>query len=191
MTPRAVATAHHSLHLTPGDRVTLVRAGLGVVVAALVAATLAGTLPSRSWLLFLVLVPTLLLDAVDGAVARHTNTVTARGARWDMEVDSAVVLVTSIAVVPIAPWALGIGLARYLFALGGWLRPAWRAPLPYSRSRRVIAALQAIALATALAPVTPTWLAQVVTVVALCLLIFSFGRDMRLSRVRLSGRAVM
>ena len=177
MTSRTDTTAQHPARLTPGDRVTLARAGLGVVVAVLVALTLAGVLPPRSWLLVGVLVPTLLLDAVDGLVARRTHTVTARGARWDMEVDSAIVFVTSLAVVPIAPWALAIGLARYAFGLGSFFRPAWRAPLPYSRGRRRIAALQAVALATALVPLTPIWLAQAVTALALALLIFSFTRD--------------
>lgn len=167
----------HWRGLTPADRVTLFRSLLGVGVAALVALTLTGILPERSWLLFGLVVPTLALDAVDGAVARRTGTVTARGARWDMEADAAILAVTCLAVVPFAPWALGIGLARYLFWLGAFVRPAWRGKLPFLASRRVIAALQAVALAVALAPFVPIVGAQVVTGVALGLLVFSFGRD--------------
>lgn len=176
MTREAVARRRPA-PLTPADKVTLVRAGLGVVVAVLVLLTFLGFLPARSWWLFGVLVPTFALDAVDGAVARRTGTVTARGARFDMETDSAVVLVASLAVAPFAPWALLIGLARYLFWLGAWLRPAWRAPLGFRQSRRVIAALQAVALAIALAPPLPLVVGQVSTAVALALLAFSFGRD--------------
>lgn len=165
--------------LTPADRVTVLRAGLGVVCAILVVLTLGGLLPPRSWVLFLLLVPTFALDAVDGAVARRTETASARGARWDMEVDAAILLVVSAALVPFAPWALGIGAARYVFWLGGRLRPAWREPLPFSQRRRVIAALQGIALTAALAPFVPIGVAQVVTGVAVALLAYSFGRDIR------------
>lgn len=163
--------------LTPADWVTISRAGLGLLFAVLVALTLAGVLPSRSWPLFFLLIPTLALDGVDGAVARRTGTVTARGARWDMEVDAAVLLAASLAVLPYAPWALAIGLARYLYGLGAWLRPRWRTPLPFRQSRRVIAAFQGIALAVALAPFLPIWLGQGVTAVALALLAYSFARD--------------
>lgn len=163
--------------LTPADRITLLRSVMGLAVAVLVVLTLTGVLPPRSWWLFGLLVPTLVLDAVDGAVARRTGTVTARGARWDMEADAAVLLVASLAVAPFAPWALGIGLMRYLFGLGGRLRPAWTGTLPFSQSRRVIAGLQAAALAIALAPFVPIPVAQVVVTLALALLLFSFGRD--------------
>ncbi len=156
---------------------TVFRAGLGVVCAVLVVLTLIGLLPPRSWILFLLLVPTVALDAVDGAVARRTGTVTARGARWDMEVDAAVLLIACLPVSVFAPWALVIGLARYLFGLGGLVRPWWRAKLPFRQSRRVIAALQGVALIVALAPFVPIWLAQVVTGVAVALLVFSFARD--------------
>lgn len=168
--------------LTPADRVTVARAALGAVCAVAVALTLFGFLPSRSWLLVLLLVPTFALDAADGAVARRTGTVTARGARWDVEVDAAVLLVASLAVVPYAPWALLIGLARYLYWVGGRLRPALQTALPVSQRRRVIGGLQGVAMVVALAPIVPIWLAQLVTGVALALLVFSFGRDIRSQR---------
>lgn len=177
---------------TPADWVTATRAGLGVGTGVLVVLSLAGILPQRPWPLFLLLIPTAALDAVDGAVARRTNTVTKRGAIWDMEVDSALLLILSVAVSPFAPWALGIGLARYLFGLGGRLRPVWRGKLPFSQVRRVIAGFQAVALVTAMAPFVPIPVAQVVTAVAAVLLAYSFGRDVhyleRQRRFRLRSR---
>lgn len=109
---------------------------MGVGAAVLVGLSLVGVLPDRPWSLFLLLVPTFALDAVDGAVARRTGTVTARGGRWDMEVDSALLLIVSLAVAQFAPWALGIGLARYAFGIGGRLRPAWRGRPPFNQVRR-------------------------------------------------------
>ncbi|GAB3703611.1 CDP-alcohol phosphatidyltransferase family protein [Mariniluteicoccus flavus] len=173
--------------LTPADRVTLFRGALGVGCAALVAVQHLGFLPARSWWLFLLAVPTTVLDAVDGPVARHTGTVTERGARWDMEVDAAVLLVLSLAVVPWAPWALAIGLARYLFVVGGLVRPHWLGPLPFRQSRRLIAAFQAVALVTALAPFLPLWVGQGLTAVALVLLAGSFARDIRFQERRGRG----
>lgn len=163
--------------LTPADRITLTRAALGLTCAVLVVLTLLGYLPQRNWPLFLLAVPTTVLDAVDGAVARRTGTVTPRGSRWDMEVDSAVLLILSIAVVPLAPWAFVIGLARYLFWLGGLARPGWLRALPFRQSRRLIAAFHAVALVVALAPFHPQWVGPVITAVALALLLFSFCRD--------------
>lgn len=174
---RNTRTPHSGPALTPADRVTLTRAALGAVCAVLVALGLSGVLPARSWALFLVAAVAALLDAVDGAVARRTGTVTRRGARWDMETDAALLAVLSIGVAPWTPWALGIGAARYLFWFGARVRPAWRAPLPSSRSRRVVAGLQAAALVTALAPFLPLWVGQSLTAPALALLVVSFGRD--------------
>jgi phosphatidylglycerophosphate synthase len=152
---------------------------LGAICAVPVTLTLFGVLPPRSWLLVLLLVPTFALDAVDGAVARRTGTATARGARWDMEVDSVVLLVACLAVVPYAPWALVIGLARYLYGVAGRLWPALRSALPFSQRRRLIGGFQGVAVVLALTPIVPIWLAQVITGVALALQVFSFGRDLR------------
>lgn len=182
-TPTPVA-GRPTLGLTPADWVTATRAVLGLGCAVLVLLAHLGHLPMRAWLLFLLAVPAAVLDAVDGPVARRTGTVTDRGSRWDMEVDSAFLLVLSLAVFPWAPWALAIGLARYLFWLGGLIRPSWLLPLPFSQSRRLIAASQAVALVVALAPFLPLWVGQYLIAAALALLVFSFGRDIRFQERR-------
>lgn len=64
---------------------------------------------------------------------------------------------------------------RYLFVAASWLRPALRAELAFSQLRRVIAAVQGIALFAALFPELPA--AAAVTAAALALLCFSFGRN--------------
>ncbi|MBB1510115.1 CDP-alcohol phosphatidyltransferase family protein [Tessaracoccus sp. MC1756] len=172
------------LRLTPADRITLGRAVLGGVCAVLVVLGYLGHLPGRSWALFLVALPTALLDAVDGAVARRTNTVTERGARWDVAVDSAVLLILSLALVPLAPWILLMGAARYLFLLGGRFRPQWLLPLPFRQSRRLIGGLQALVTVTALAPVVPITVVQWSTGLSVALVAYSFARDIRLQEQR-------
>lgn len=162
----------------PADAVTLLRTILAGAAAAIIILSTADDLPIRSWGLFAVAVPALLLDAVDGLVARRTSTVSGAGARFDMEVDSALFLILSIPVaVTVGAWALLIGLMRYLFAAAAWLRPPLRRPLSFSQFRRIVAGLQAAALGVALAPLVPVPVATWVVGSALTLLVISFGRD--------------
>ncbi|MEJ5913742.1 CDP-alcohol phosphatidyltransferase family protein [Pseudokineococcus sp. 1T1Z-3] len=163
---------------SPADRVTLARTVLVGGTATLVVLALLGEAPERSWWLIALAAPAAILDSVDGAVARRTGTSSVAGARLDMEVDAALLLVLSVALGPVVGWwVLGVGLARYAFVLAGLLRPQLQEPLPYSLARRVVAGAQAAVLVTALAPFVPVVLAQVVTAVALAALVSSFGRD--------------
>jgi phosphatidylglycerophosphate synthase len=162
----------------PADRVTLLRAALiaGCATVSLPMAT--GHLPARSWPFLALAVPALLLDAVDGAVARRSATATAAGGRLDGELDAAMLLVLSLAAAPtVGWWVLAIGLMRYGFLIAGYLRPALAEPLAFSQFRRVVAALQGIALAVAPAPVVPVEAGLAAAGLALALLTISFGRD--------------
>lgn len=162
----------------PADLVTLARSVLGGGAATLVLLAIAAGSSPRSWPLLALVVPALLLDAVDGAVARHTGTSSRAGARLDMESDAAfLVVLSAAAAVDLGGWALLVGAMRYAFVAIGRIRPAWRAPLAPSLFRRVVAAIQGAALAVALAPVVPGAVARVAVAAALALLVVSFGRD--------------
>lgn len=175
-----LTAAVHRASLTPADRVTLVRAGLLVLVALLVLLRPAVGDPAATgwaWLVVAVAGPMLLLDAVDGAVARRT-VVTARGARFDMETDAAAVLVLALAAAPVVgAWVVLAGLLRYGYAGAGLLVPALRAPLPFSQARRVVAGVQGPALLAAVVPVVPLPWAVAAAAAALAALLWSFGRD--------------
>jgi phosphatidylglycerophosphate synthase len=156
--------------LGPADRVTLLRAVLVGGVAALAAGS-----GSRVVLVFLAVVA-LVLDAVDGQVARRTRTVSALGARFDLEVDAFLILVLSCYLArPIGGWVLAIGLARYLFVVAGWLLPALREPSPPRYWCKVVAAIQGIVLTAAV--ILPVRLAELLLAGALLLLAESFGRQ--------------
>jgi phosphatidylglycerophosphate synthase len=163
--------------LGPADLVTLTRAVLVGGVAALVADRL-GPQPTA---VFAVLTSVALaLDAVDGQVARRTGTVSALGARFDMEVDAFLILVLSVQVaLAEGAWVLAIGAMRYAFVAATWVLPWLRAPLAVSVARKTVAALQGVALVVASAGVLPALAAVAVTGVALALLTWSFGRDVR------------
>jgi phosphatidylserine synthase len=80
----------------PANRVTLGRCALAIPVAAMLFGTETGD--TVRWWIVGVSTVALLLDGVDGAVARHTDAQTRFGARFDMEVDAALILVLSVLV---------------------------------------------------------------------------------------------
>ncbi|AXK46416.1 CDP-alcohol phosphatidyltransferase family protein [Brachybacterium saurashtrense] len=164
--------------VTAADGLTLLRHLGTAAIAASAVLTLGGELSARSWPLALLCGAALASDAVDGPVARRTGTAGPVGARIDMEADAALVLVLSVlAATVVAPWALAIGLMRYVYVGASFLRPALRRPLAFSQFRRLVGGFQGVALLSALLPVVPASAAAAVVATALVLLVISFGRD--------------
>ncbi|MEV4047772.1 CDP-alcohol phosphatidyltransferase family protein [Streptomyces sp. NPDC049744] len=162
----------------PANRVTLGRATLVGGVTALVADSFRSA-PPVSLLVGLTAVA-LVLDGVDGKVARRTGTSTPLGARFDMEVDAFLILVLSVYVaLDLGPWVLLIGAMRYVFVAAARVRPWLTAPLPPSTARKTVAALQGVLLLVAGADLLPRGANAGVAAVALGLLVWSFGRDVR------------
>jgi phosphatidylglycerophosphate synthase len=154
--------------------VTLARATLAVGVAALVAHSLAHDIPVA--LLVSLSAVALVLDAIDGPLARRTGTSTALGARFDGEVDALLILALSVYVAGMyGAWVLAIGALRYVFLAGELLLPWMRPTLPPRRWRRVVAAAQGIVLTVAAADVLPRGLMEIVLAVALAALAVSMG----------------
>jgi phosphatidylglycerophosphate synthase len=161
--------------LGPASRVTLARATLAVAVAALAADSFAHDTPVA--LLVTLAAVALVLDAVDGWVARRTGTASALGARFDGEVDAFLILALSVYVAPACgAWVLAIGAARYVFLAGEWLLPWMRAPLPARRWRKLVAAAQGIVLTVAASGVLPRALTQALLAAALALLAASMAQ---------------
>ncbi|MFK4149818.1 CDP-alcohol phosphatidyltransferase family protein [Streptomyces sp. NPDC004065] len=158
------------------NRVTLGRATLVGGVTALVADSFESA-PPVSVLVGLTAVA-LVLDGVDGKVARRTGTCTALGARFDMEVDAFLILVLSVYVsMTLGPWVLLIGAMRYAFVAAARVLPWLNAPLPPSTARKTVAALQGILLLLAGSALLPEPATFAVVLLALTLLVWSFGRD--------------
>ena len=168
----------------PANVVTLVRASLGQVVAALVAASLTG-LDHRALLVSLTALA-LALDAVDGRVARRTRSVTPLGARFDMETDAFLILVLSVAAAPVVGWwVLAIGFARYALFLAERVWAWLRVPVPPRYWRKVVAAIQGVSLAVVVSGLVPTVESTALLFAALVLLAESFGQDVVwLTRIR-------
>jgi CDP-diacylglycerol--glycerol-3-phosphate 3-phosphatidyltransferase len=101
------------------------------------------------------------LDGLDGPLARRQKRETLLGSRLDMEIDAAGILVAAlsgIALGKLPVWYLAIGLARYLFIAGLEARRFAGSPvrdLDPSRLRRLLAGSQMTFLAVALWPQLP------------------------------------
>jgi len=165
-----------SVALGPADWVTLTRAVLTGGILALVAESFSRTV-SVPILVGLSTVA-LLLDWVDGQVARRTRTVSDLGARFDMEVDAFLMLVLSAYVArSMGAWVLSIGLMRYAFVAAGWVLRWMRGQLPPRFWRKFVAATQGIVLTVAASDRLPAPLAVAGVAGALALLVESFSRD--------------
>ena len=162
--------------LSPADRVTLLRATLVGAVTALAAER-----HQHAAALVAIASVALALDWVDGRVARSTGTVSALGARFDMEVDAFLLLVLSgCAARYLGDWVLAIGLMRYAYVVVSLALPWLRGTLAPRYWRKVVAATQGVVLVVAVAGVVPTVLARVSVAVSLALLVVSFVSCVRL-----------
>lgn len=162
--------------LGPADLVTLTRATLAGGVAALTADSFGRPVPVV--MLVMLTVVALVLDAVDGWVARRTETTSAIGARFDLEVDAFLILVLSAYVArSVGAWVLAIGMARYVFVAAGCWLPWLRGSLPPRYWCKVVAATQGVVLTLAAAEVLPRLVTAAALAAALALLVESFGRE--------------
>jgi len=163
----------------PADRVTLARAVLVGAVAAMVAGAPGGGTAVRTALATVALV----LDAVDGQVARRTGTASPFGARFDVEVDAFLVLVLSVQVAAgLGWWVTVIGAMRYAFVAAARVLPWLGGRLPPSRARKTVGALQGVVLVAAGAHLLPRAAEVTAVGAALALLAGSFGRDVAFLR---------
>lgn len=163
----------------PANRVTLLRAVLVLPLTALLLHPEALDHTARWWIVGVGTV-IMVLDGLDGWVARRTGTGTSFGGRFDMETDAFLMLVLSGLVWVedrAGAWVLLIGGMRYLFVAAGWVLPALRAPLFPSVRRKAVCVVQGVGLLVCLGPVIPDPVAVVVAALALASLVWSFGVD--------------
>lgn len=160
----------------PANAVTAARSVLIGVVTAVVVTSF--TQHVRMSLLVLVAAAALLLDGVDGFVARRTHTESELGARFDMEADAFLILVLSVVDARVVGyWIVSLGLMRYAFVAAGWVLPWMRARLPFRYWRKVVAATCGMVLVLVASGLLPAAANLALSLVALALLLESFGRD--------------
>jgi CDP-diacylglycerol--glycerol-3-phosphate 3-phosphatidyltransferase len=162
-----------------GDYVTLLRAALVAYVAGFVATRPEGT---EAYLVVSAFLVAAALDAVDGAVARKVGK-TSLGEGLDVEVDGVATLV-GVAVGVAHGWLpavyVVVGLARYVFMVGVWMRRASGmriSGLSRSLTRNSLSAVQTAVIVLALAPFVPKEVVIPAAVVAMMPFVVWFLRD--------------
>jgi phosphatidylglycerophosphate synthase len=194
----------HAPHASFGlaNRVTLLRAGIATVLSAIAVEGLAGGynglelgVPGRgnlwSWAVVAAALVGLVLDGVDGWLARRLELTSAFGARFDMEVDALSVLALAMLVVVsgrAGGWVLFIGLMRYIFIGLGWLWPALTAPLSPSFRRQAICVLTTAALLISLLPGVQAPAPGILLGSGMAALVWSFSADILTLLTRGRGR---
>lgn len=122
----------------------------------------------------------LTLDGIDGWVARRTDSSSAFGARFDMELDAffTVVLCTAlVALDKIGPWVMLLGAFRYVFVAAGHYWPWLNRELTVSYFRKTVCVWQVATLMVCLLPFVSSAWASGFALLAAALLVASFGRD--------------
>ncbi len=171
--------------LPPDDRqrpfgfanaVTLLRAAMIAVLFGI------GAAPGAvgGWAIAGLAAAALALDAIDGPIARRTGRASAFGARFDMEIDALFAFAAAFLLWRsgrLDAWVLLIGLPRYGFLLAGRLCAPLRQPLPPRQRRRILCAIQGLALVAALMPIVPVDAAATIVALALLLIGGSFAID--------------
>lgn len=143
----------------PGNALTLLR-GLCI---GLLAGFLFGPWPmgALAWVIVLLYTVTDIADYFDGYLARRADHVTELGGVLDMEFDglgTLVVILLAVSFGQLPNWYLALGLARYLFIFGLWLRRRLGRPIDDmapSVHRRVFAGFQMGFLSVVLWPILP------------------------------------
>ena len=160
----------------PANAVTATRSTLvGLITGLVVASFTAGT---STALLVSLVACALVLDGVDGHVARRTGSVSEVGGRFDMEVDAFLLLVLCAYDVRfVGWWVLTIGVLRYAFVVAGWMLPWMRRTLPPRSWRKVVTAVCGVALAIVASQLLPLAGSVLAATAALVLVLESFGRD--------------
>ena len=160
------------------NRATLLRGSLVIVLVAL--APFADHLTDSLWLYGWIALLALILDGVDGKVARATGSQSDFGARFDMELDALFILGLSVAVLALGkagPWVLALGLIRYAFVIATHFLDWLNAPLPESFRRKTVCVWQIVTLLVAVLPPVNALFASITLATALALLVWSFFLD--------------
>jgi phosphatidylglycerophosphate synthase len=161
------------------NAVTFVRLLLIAPVMAILAEPPSAAL---AWLALAIAGIVLVLDGVDGWVARRLGSASGFGARFDMETDALLILVLSVLALHFdkaGAWILAAGLIRYAFVAAGKIWPWMSAELPASRRRQTVCVVQIVSLLVCLAPLVARPWSSAVGALGLAVLTWSFFVDVR------------
>lgn len=169
--------ANHTRRFGPANSVTFLRAVLVCWIAGAIGQ--AGS-DWASWFIVVIGTTALILDGVDGWVARQYRCESDFGARFDQEIDALLILILAILAMQTGKagtWILLAGLLRYLFIAAAIAVPKLAAPLPPSKRRQTICVVTVIALILCLAPIVTPPVSRLIAALAVSALVLSFAVD--------------
>ncbi len=168
---------HPYLRFGPANHVTMIRAMLVALIASLIGEPeiprVAGAATAAAAVM-------IVLDGVDGWLARRSRIASDFGARFDLETDTLLMMGMSVLVWQhgkAGAWVLLGGLMRYAFVAAGWLAPWMTRPLRPTRRGKTIAICHMVGLCVALAPFVPAPLSGIAAAATLAALAWSFAVD--------------
>lgn len=135
---------------------------------------------TSAWLVVVLSGVVLVLDGIDGWLARRDNLVSSFGARFDVEVDSAFALILALHVLldgKAGAIVLLLGLVRYAFVLAGIALPWLNAPLPPRFGRKLVCVVQLTVLIALQLPFVTSPVSDLLVLATIALVLWSFGRD--------------
>lgn len=177
-------TAHHPFRSFGWPNVvTLGRTVIAALIAGYAAEVSLWTLaPSErlAWAVAAMSALALILDFVDGWLARRIGPRSDFGARFDMESDAMLLMILSVLALVLGKvglWVLLVGLLRYVFVAASYAWTWLDRPLPASTRRKVVCVIQGVCLTLVVTPAVQGTTASAIAAVALVSLVWSFGLD--------------
>lgn len=176
-----IRRAHPHARVGAANIITLIRAAIMALVAA--ALCLPGGLadrPTLAWVLVGIVTVGLVLDGIDGWLARRTGLASGFGARFDMEVDA--MLAAALCLVAIHAdkaglWLIPLGFLRYAWVIAGLWLPWLTRDLPDRVGRKTACVLQISVLTSLLSPAVAPPVSIWIAAVAMSALFVSFAAD--------------
>ena len=172
---------HHGRSFGLANGVTAVRAAMvSLIAAAVFSPASPPTLENAPWSFVAFVLMALVLDGLDGYLARRSDQVSELGARFDMEIDALLILclsATAFTLGKVGSWVLLIGLMRYVFVVAQVPVPLLAGRLQPSLRRKIVCVVQVAVLCIILVPFVTAPVSSWLAALALVLLSYSFAVD--------------
>lgn len=174
------ALAARHLRARPFGAANLVTLLRGALMGPLIGLLFEAPSAALAWFALVLTLAGLVLDGIDGKLARRAGQATTFGARFDLEIDALLILVLSALCWQFGKagaWILAAGLLRYLFVAAGGPLPWMRRALPASRRRQTVCVVQIVALLLCLSPLLAPPSSAAAGALGLAILAWSFLLD--------------
>ncbi len=172
-----ISVAHPFERFGLANQVTTLRAALVSIVAGMVGEP---SLDRAAVAIVCGSACCIVLDGIDGWLARRSRMASAFGARFDMEMDALLILSLSALTWQYGKagvWILAAGLLRYAFIAGTWLFESMRTPLFPSWRRKTVCIVQILGLSVLMVPALRPPLSIALSAALLLALSWSFLID--------------